>query len=84
MVTKIPVVVAPHQEVVVPILLHILLCVRSTEPLYSSVVVAIRSTTPVQSIFEYSLNLVLLSIHSWAMIYVTPFPICYYIYQSYW
>ena len=83
MVTKIPVVVAPHQEVVVLIMLHVLLRVCSTEPVYSSVVVAICSAIPVQSISKHPLNLVLLGIHSWAMFYGTLFPVCHYVYQSY-
>ena len=49
-VIHIRVMVAPYQEVVVPILLHVLLRVCSTEPLYSSIVVAICSTTPILSI----------------------------------
>ena len=83
MVTKIPVVVVPHQEVVIPILLYVLLCVHFIEPLYFSVVVAIRSKIPVHSISKLPLNLAFLGIHLWAMSYGTPFPVCHYVYQSY-
>ena len=78
-----PVVVAPHQEVVVPILLHVLRCVCSTEPVYSSGVVVICSTIPIPSVSKQSLNLVLLGVHSWATSYDIPFPVCHYVYKSY-
>ena len=84
-VRYITVVVAPHQhqKVVIAMLLHVLMRDCSTKPLYSSVIVALCSTIPILSVFEQSLNLVLLGVHSWAMSYGILFPVCHYVYQSY-